>query len=89
MSFCSLRSPSHWGRYSFIEHERPQSSNPLVENTKRSRTPANPLDRMELAVRVVSKHERAPRKGDCCPSFNTEDKMHGESSGDDIVECDV
>lgn len=44
---------------------------------------------MELAVRVISKQERAPHKGDGCPSFNTEDKMYGESSGDDVVECDV
>ena len=51
--------------------------------------PANQLDRMELTVHVGSKRDIAPHKGDGYSSFNTEDKMHGGSSGDDVVERDI
>jgi len=44
---------------------------------------------MELTVRVVSEQDSAPHKGDGCSSFNTQDKMHGELSGDDVVERGV
>jgi len=73
----------------FIEHQTPRGGNPLVQNTRRPLTPANQLDRIELTVHVVSDQDRTPHKGDGCSSFNTEDKMHGGLSGDDVVERDV
>jgi len=73
----------------FIGHEVPQSRNPPIQNTKRLRTPPNPLNRMELTVRMSSKQDIAPHKGDGSSSSSTADKVHGGSSGDDIVERDV
>jgi len=72
----------------FIEHESPQSNNPPVRNTKRPPTPANLLDRMEVAMHVVSKQDRAPYEGDGVSSFHTGEQMPGRSSGDDVVERD-
>jgi len=72
----------------FIEHMTPQSSNPPVQNTERPPIPANPLDRMEVAVHVVSEQDRASYEGDGVSSFHTGEQTCGGSSSDDVEERD-
>ena len=92
MFFTAPHRPAHCCRFSFSSHGILHNSNLPAQGTKQINATPVQMDRMEVAVRIVSEGHGTLHSRDDSSSSNIGDQMHGKANGlrfDDDVERGV
>ena len=73
--------PAHCGQCSFSTPRNLQNNSLPTPEFKRSNATSIPMDRMEVAVHVVSEQHGTPRMKDYDSSISTNEQMHEKANG--------